>query len=81
MLPSPKLYMKSKYTRDTVSSDMLDLILGSRSYDLGIYYNWGGLSDRFCSLVYEGSTDFASMYDSNKSVAEEAIEKFTSGTK
>lgn len=76
-----EIAMKSKYARDTVSSDMLDLILGSRSYDLGIYYNWGGLSDRFCSLVYEGSTDFASMYDSNKSAAEDAIEKFTSGTK
>ena len=73
-----EIAMKSKYARDTISSDMLDMILGSRSYDLGIYYNWGGLSDRFCSLVYEGETDFASMYDSNKSAAEDAIEKFLS---
>lgn len=71
-----EIAMKSKYTRDIISADMLDLILGSRSYDLGIYYGWGGLSDRFCSLVYEGSTDFASMYDANKAVAQDALDKF-----
>ncbi len=68
--------MKGKYTRDVVSADMLDAILASRSYDLGIYYGWGQLSDRFCSLVYEGSTDFASMYASNEASALEAIKKF-----
>lgn len=75
-----EIAMKSKYARDTVSSDMLDMILGSRSYDLGIYYNWGGLSDRFCSLVYEGETDFASMYDANKAAANDAITKFLSAS-
>ena len=68
--------MKGKYTRDVMSSDMLDVILGSRSYDLGIYYGWGQLSDRFCSLVYEGSTDFASMYQANEGKAQEALDKF-----
>jgi len=68
--------MKSKYARDTISGDMLDMILGSRSYDLAIYYGWGSLSDRFCSLVYEGSTDFSSMYESNKSAAQDAINTF-----
>ncbi|MBQ8510491.1 MAG: extracellular solute-binding protein [Clostridia bacterium] len=72
-----EIAMKSKYARDTVTSEMLDLILGSRSYDLGIYYGWGGLSDRFCSLVYEASTDFASMYDANKGTAQDALDTFT----
>ncbi|NLE14190.1 MAG: hypothetical protein GX628_11005 [Clostridiales bacterium] len=71
-----EIAMKSKYARDLITSDMLDLIFDSRSYDLGIYYGWGDLSARFCSLVYEASTDFASMYDANKSAAEEALNKF-----
>ena len=68
--------IKSKYTRDTISADMLDLILDSVSYDLGIYYNWGELSGKFCHLVYNGGEGFASMYDSNASVAEAALEEF-----
>lgn len=68
--------IKSKYTRDTVSADMLDLIRGSVSYDLGIYYNWGGLSDRFCHLVYNGGDGFASMYASNEKAAEAKLMEF-----
>lgn len=68
--------MKGKYTRDVMSSDMLDVILGSKSYDLGIYYGWGQLSDRFCSLVYEGSTDFASMYQAYEGKAQDDLNKF-----
>ena len=68
--------VKGKYTRDVMSADMLDVILGSRSYDLGIYYGWGQLSDRFCSLVYEGSTDFASMYQANEGAAQDALNTF-----
>ncbi len=68
--------IKSKYTRDTVSTDMLDLILDSVSYDLGIYYNWGSLAGKFCYLVYNGGEGFASMYASNEAVAQAEIDKF-----
>lgn len=68
--------IKSKYTRDTISAEMLDLILDSVSYDLGIYYNWGELSGKFCGLVYNGGEGFASMYDSNASAAESALKEF-----
>ena len=71
--------IKSKYTRDTVSAEMLDLIRDSVSYDLGIYYNWGGLSGRFCYLVYNGGDGFASMYAGNESAAENEMMKFISG--
>ncbi|MBQ8551377.1 MAG: hypothetical protein IJ428_01030 [Clostridia bacterium] len=70
--------IKSKYTRDTVSSDMLDLILDSVSYDLGIYYNWGNLSGRFCHLVYNGGDGFASMYAGSEKAAKAAIDEFIS---
>lgn len=70
--------IKSKYARDTVSSEMLDLIRDSVSYDLGIYYNWGELSGRFCHLVYNGGEGFASMYDANSKAAELQIEEFMS---
>ena len=72
---------KSKFTRDTISADMLDMILNARSYDLGIYYNWGQLSDRFCHLVYTGSDAFASLYDANKAAAQDALDKFVSEVK
>ncbi|MBQ8551969.1 MAG: hypothetical protein IJ428_04040 [Clostridia bacterium] len=68
--------IKSKYTRDTISAEMLDLILDSVSYDLGIYYNWGELSGKFCHLVYNGGEGFASMYDANVSAAEAALDEF-----
>ena len=70
--------IKGKYTRDIMSSDMLDLIRDSVSYDLGIYYNWGELSDRFCALVYNGGDGFASMYASNEQAAQGALDSFLS---
>lgn len=68
--------IKSKYARDTVSADMLDLIRESVSYDLGIYYNWGELSGRFCYMVYNGGEGFASMYSANEQKAQSELETF-----
>ncbi len=35
--------LKNKKTRDDDSQDMLDLIFNSRVYDIGEYYDWGGV--------------------------------------
>ena len=70
--------IKSKYARDTVSADMLDLIRGSVSYDLGIYYEWGDLIGNFGNLVYNGGDGFASMYAANENAAQAEMEEFLS---
>ncbi len=35
--------LKNKKTRDDDSQDMLDLIFDSKYYDIGEYYDWGGI--------------------------------------
>ena len=37
------LALKNKFARDEESAEMLDLILSTRSFDLGFIFNWGGI--------------------------------------
>ena len=55
--------LKTKFLRDDESEEMLDLILASRCYDLGNFYNWGGIFDTLNSLAAAKKTDFVSGYE------------------
>ncbi len=68
--------MQSRYAKDTITPEALDMIFESRSYDLGIYYSWGNLMSRFTALTYNGQTDFASMYEENSGIAQDALDAF-----
>ena len=68
--------MQSRYAKDTVTPEALDMIFASRSYDLGIYYSWGNLMNRFTALTYNGQTDFSSMYEKNRETAQSALDTF-----
>jgi hypothetical protein len=68
--------MQSRYAKDTVTPEALDMIFESRSYDLGIYYSWGNLMNRFTSLTYNGQTDFASMFEEYSGTAQDALDAF-----
>ena len=68
--------MQSRYAKDTVTPEALDMIFESRSYDLGIDYSWGNLMNRFTSLTYNGQTDFASMFEEYSGTAQDALDAF-----
>ena len=68
--------MQSRYAKDTVTPEALDMIFESRSYDLGIYYSWGNLMARFTALTYNGQTDFVSMYEEHSGTAQDALDAF-----
>ena len=66
--------LKRKKSRDSESSEMIDIILQSRVYDIGYIYSSIGLPNLFNQLVLNGSTDFASKYKNNEKKARKALE-------
>ena len=68
--------MTTRYAKDAITSDILDMIFASRTYDLGIYYGWGNLATRFTAMAYNGSSKFASMYSSNSGMAKMQLDAF-----
>ena len=51
-----------KYARDNESSEMLDIALAYRVYDIGRFFSQLGIGDIFQRLAASGSTDFASSF-------------------
>lgn len=65
--------LKVKGTRDEVSVEILDMIVGSRVFDFGfIYDNWKGASFLLQDLVLKNNSDFQSVYASK----ENAVNKY-----
>lgn len=56
--------LTGKYFRDPESSEMLDIILQSRTFDLGSghLFAWGDVCSVFTNLLGKGSSDYASAY-------------------
>ncbi len=67
--------LQRKYTRDDESSEMLDIALAYRIYDIGKLFNNLGLSAIFNNLGIKGSTDFASSYAKAERTAAKNLEK------
>ncbi len=57
-----EISLKGKYTRDTESTEMLDLILATRTYDLGWYYEIGGYNEQVMNMLRNFKDEFSSMY-------------------
>ena len=70
-----EISLKTKFLRDNESEAMLDLILKSRCYDLGNFYNWGGIFDTLNSLAAAKKTDFVSGYEKVLPKIESAMQK------
>lgn len=63
--------LKTRDSRDVESSDMLDIIVANRVFDLG-YYNTamgGAFASHFAEMAKNGTEDFASWYDSKLKAA------------
>ncbi len=54
--------LKGKYTRDIESTEMLDIILATRTYDLGWYYEIGGYNEQVMNMLRNFKDEFSSMY-------------------
>ncbi|MBE6611364.1 MAG: hypothetical protein E7632_02625 [Ruminococcaceae bacterium] len=66
----------AKSLRDEDSVEMLELIMNSIVYDIGIYFDWGGLASKVNALGSGNKPDgFASMYAGAESAAKEAMNK------
>ena len=75
-LLTPAYYEKTlvgQYTRDEESADMLDIIFATRVFDVGIYYDLGGYTDKICSMLRLGDT-LTNVYETNRGVAERKLE-------
>lgn len=60
--------LKTKYTRDSESIAMIDLVVNSRVFDLGYFYDgWKGASFIFERLVHDNNTNFESYWAANES--------------
>ena len=64
----------NKMIRDEDSSEMLDLILSSRVFDLGYIFNWGDLGNVPLSLFPKGG-NFVSTYEKREAKAKSEMEK------
>ena len=67
--------LKGKYVRDEESEEMLDLIFGSKVFDLGWIYQIGGYNEEIMNQLRNNKKDFASMYDKRESKAFKDIDK------
>ena len=73
--------LRYRNTRDNESEAMLDIILSTKSIDMGFAYRWGNLPEILVSMLNMSEPSFASMYQSREDVAksemQRAIETFS----
>ena len=79
-----ELVLKTKYARDDISAQMIDIIRDNMVTDIALIYGsgFGNLCYEPRALIKSGSGDFASVYASKETAAitasEKLIEQFTS---
>ncbi len=61
--------LEGKTLRDDESSEILDIILGSRVFDLGQFYQIGGYNEEIMNLYRNKKTDFVSMVEKREKTA------------
>jgi hypothetical protein len=66
--------LEGKQLRDNESSEMLDIILGSRVFDLGLFYQIGGYNEKIMDLFRYNRKDFTSMCEKHEKKANSNLE-------
>ena len=64
-----EISLKNKYARDEESADIVDLILSTRIFDVGWYYQIGDYNEEVMHMLRNFRSDFASMYAKNETKA------------
>ena len=69
--------LTGKYFRDPESKEMLDIILQSRTFDLGSVhmFDWGGIGSVFTTLLSQGKNAYASSYQKKIKAARTKLNK------
>ena len=52
--------LKSKFARDNDSEEMLEIVFKTKTFDLGVEYQWGGLYGIYNTITREGFSKFVS---------------------
>jgi len=65
--------LKSKFSRDESSSEMIDIIFDTRYFDIATYYGWGELSSKVMNLGKNGKGGLASELESIREKTENAL--------
>ena len=75
-----EVLLKRKYVRDDESEFILDIVNGSRTYDLCRIFRWGGLNDVMDNLTAGKKRNFASeiekIYDRARAAIEKTVDSF-----
>ncbi len=67
--------IKTKYSRDEESIEMLDIIFRSRAFDIGFIFDWGGCSSFYTTLLSSASPELASSIAKLKDADVKAMEE------
>ena len=67
-----------KGIRDEASEEMLDIIFSTRFFDVGTYYQLGGLNEAVNGLMSSGSTSISPLLKASEKVVEKTLEKINS---
>ena len=64
-----------KYMRDTDSAEMLDIILDSRIYDLGLIANYGSMASSIAGIITNGTGNLASTWAKSERAFQKIMDK------
>ena len=67
--------LTGKYLRDEESNEQLDIIISERIYDLGLAFDFGGISGILQSVMAKNSNDIASAMAQKETKIQQAIDK------
>ena len=70
-----EVQLKTKYARDDESAEMLDIIFAGRKFDVGLLYNWAGLTSKFEEAMQKNSADITSSLEKIQDKIIAAIDK------
>ena len=71
-----EITLQRKVSRDDESEAMLDIIFGSRIYDIGYIYNFGSYASDIIGMTMKDERNIASLYEKSEAKANKDIEKF-----
>ena len=66
--------LKSKFSRDESSSEMIDIIFATRFFDLASYYEWGNMSNVIMNAGKTGKAGLASTLESIREKTEKDLQ-------
>ena len=69
------IVLQRKYVRDDESSEMLDIIFNSRTYDIGSVYSFGSVFTDFIALCNQSNRNVTSFYEKKSGPMGRAIDK------